>query len=503
MKKLIPLVLFLTLSISCVSVKLDQASKEFLSKTRHIISEKEKHGAWGPVISWPTVAAIAVVLPTGKVLSWGIKCQGSEFILWNPSSDTFVTYAQPADDLGIAAVSHLPDGSVLIAGGLKNCSDRGIDKGIKATYRFDPVDETLTKVADMNHARWLPSLIPLPDGRMFIMGGIDHKRRATTVPEVWDGSAWSEFNTSNNETELWPYQFVAPDGRVFRAGPEPLTDWLDVDTLSWTDVAPGDRNEAHHYGAYAQYGDGLILATGGCDTDYLDNIGDCMDNPVKVSAEVIDLNAPSPAWRTVASMASPRRQHHATILPDGTVLITGGTSLGTLYDNLAGPVYAAELWDPATETFSLLASISEHRAKHSSAVLLVDGRVLVAGGEYYDASGAWIKLRNAEIFSPPYLFRGPRPTISSAPSTVSYGESFFVSTPDSAEIANVNWVRLGAESYSWDSGQRFNRLSFSLESGGLTVTAPANSNLAAPGYYILFILDGLGVPSVGSVIQLI
>lgn len=145
------------------------------------------------------------------------------------------------------------------------------------------------------------------------------------------------------------------------------------------------------------YQPGKVLVAGGSD-------------PPTNTAEVIDLNASTQAWRAVSSMAYPRRQLNATMLPDGKVLVTGGTGGGGFNDlDPAAAIYAAEEWDPATESWTTLASASVPRLYHSIAMLLPDARVLVTGRN---------GNTQTEIFSPPYLFAGSRPTISSAPVNV-------------------------------------------------------------------------------------
>jgi hypothetical protein len=108
---------------------------------------------------------------------------------------------------------------------------------------------------------------------------------------------------------------------------------------------------------------------------------------------------------------------------------------------------------------------------------------------------------NAEIYSPPYLFNGARPSITSAPTSIAYGSTFSVTTPDAAQIAKVSLVRLSTVTHSFNTGQRYLSLNFQQVAGGLTVTAPANGNLAPPGYYMLFILNANGVPSIAPLIQ--
>jgi hypothetical protein len=194
-------------------------------------------------------------------------------------------------------------------------------------------------------------------------------------------------------------------------------------------------------------------------------------------------------------MAFPRRHHNATLLPTGDVLVTGGTS-GIAFDDQTQPVRAAELWSPVTGTWTTLASNAVTRTYHGTSILLPDGRVLHTGS----GSRTTPNELNAEFFSPPYLFKGPRPTISSAPSTVSYGSSFTVGTPEAQAIVSVSLIRLGSTTHAFDMNQRFQRLAFTAQSAALTVTVPSDPNRTPPGHYMLFILNGNGVPSVARII---
>jgi hypothetical protein len=195
-------------------------------------------------------------------------------------------------------------------------------------------------------------------------------------------------------------------------------------------------------------------------------------------------------------MTFPRAYHVETILPDGTVLVTGGGRTVGAYD-IANAVYQAELWSPATETFATLASMNAPRLYHGTALLLPDARVLVAGGGRSPGPDPRDQ-ENAEIFAPPYLFRGPRPTISAVPTRLTRGQNFAVTTPDAARISKVTLVAAGAMTHGFNMSQRFLPLSFTVAGNTLTVAAPANANLAPPGVYLLFVIDSDGVPSVGS-----
>jgi hypothetical protein len=174
--------------------------------------------------------------------------------------------------------------------------------------------------------------------------------------------------------------------------------------------------------------------------------------------------------------------------------------------DLNNGVYAAELWNPATGTWRTLAAEQATRQYHSTALLLPDGRVLSSGGGICgtcDQVGYLAK--NAQVFSPPYLFAADgspavRPVIAGAPDTVNAGSTFTLDTPDAAAIAKVALVRLGAVTHSVNMEQRYVPLAFTRGSGSLTATAPENVNIAPPGVYMLFVVDAAGVPSIAKMV---
>ena len=217
-------------------------------------------------------------------------------------------------------------------------------------------------------------------------------------------------------------------------------------------------------------------------------------------------------------MNFPRRQHNATILPDGTVLVTGGTRGGgapgtaeAFNDlDLGQPVHIAELWDPKTRQWTMLAAEQTDRCYHSTAVLLPDGRVLSAGsGEFVLNEGTPQQVANnpqdthydAQVFSPPYLFKGPQPQITSVPDSVQYGDTFQIGTAQPEQIATISLIRLSSVTHSFNAGQRINFLPSQVVGGTLTATAPPNANVCPPGHYMLFIVNLQGVPSVAKIIQ--
>jgi Domain of unknown function (DUF1929) len=298
-------------------------------------------------------------------------------------------------------------------------------------------------------------------------------------------NSWRNLSSAQLQQPLYPMMFVAPNGKVFVAGPDQAGRYLNTGgSGAWTFVGNFNYSRWRDYGSAVTF-DGKVLIAGGDGSD---------DNAAATStAEIIDLNATHPSWKYTSSMANARRQHNLTLLPDGKVLVTGGSG-GYGFDNASYPVYPAEMWDPATGAWTTMASITVYRGYHSTALLLPDGRVLSAGGEQTGAS--------AEIYSPPYLFKGTRPTITTAPSRVKFKQAFFVATPNATSISQVTLIRLGSVTHSFNQNQRLNHLHFAQASGGLNITAPANGILAPPGHYMLFLVNSDGVPSVGSIIQI-
>jgi hypothetical protein len=287
----------------------------------------------------------------------------------------------------------------------------------------------------------------------------------------------------------YPFMFLAPNGKVFNAGPEQTTRFLDTSgTGSWT-TGPQSNFGYRDYGSAVMYEPGKIILFG---------VGDA---PPTNTCEIIDLNSPNPQWRYTAPMNYTRRQHNATLLPDGKILVTGGTSSAGFNDP-TDSVFAAELFDPQTETWTLMPSCQERRLYHSTALLLPDGSVLSAGGGLPAAGGSDYDHTNGEIFYPGYLLRGTRPTITLAPNQVRFGEKFSITTSNVQSINRVTLVRLSSVTHAFNMEQRFCQLAFTKQGNRLEATAPANGNICPPGFYLLFILNDSGIPSIGKIINI-
>ena len=376
-------------------------------------------GQWGPVVDWPVVGVHVALLPNGKVLAYdsvGDNATESYPVqdhtratVWDPAtgSQTPVN-VDTGFNVFCSGLAHLSDGRLFLAGGNKDSALNGIVQ----THLFDPVTNTWRLGPNMASGRWYPSVTPLRNGEMLITSG------RVNTPEVYtlDGALRS-LTTASLSLPLYPWMDVAPDGRVFYSGPD--TTLRKLDTAgggSWQTY--GQRDAINRsYGSHAVFNVGKTLVAGGGSSSN--------------DARVIDTNGTTPQVSATSPMAFGRRQHNLTLLADGSVLATGGNSTGASLIDMNGGVYNAERWDPATGQWTTLAAQAVTRQYHSTALLLPDGRVLSAGGGICgtcDQVGYLAK--NAEIFTPPYLFKhdgsgqlAPRPQIAAAPDTVPEGLS--------------------------------------------------------------------------------
>ncbi len=450
-------------------------------------------GEWAAPITWPAIAIHAHLLADGRVLTWGRS--DHDPVLWTPpaggsTTGTFASITKPAD-LFCSGHSFLPDGRLLSAGG-----HSGTDNlGIRSSTIYNFATNAWTLGPSMQNGRWYPTNTTLATGEVLTVSGGDTAQARNLIPEVYQaGGTWRVLSGASLYLPYYPMMFVTPSGTVFAAGPSQTTYYLDpTGTGHWTAGASslfGTRD----YGSAVMYDVGKILMVGG-------------GSPT-ATAEVIDLNAGG-TWRYVASMSVARRQNNATILADGKVLVTGGTN-ATGFNNAptSAAVLAAELWDPATEQWKTLARMTHNRLYHSTALLLPDGRVLSAGSGQPAATGLTDDY-TAEIYTPPYLFKADgtaatRPTITQAPTLVSYGQSFTVETPTPSAVSKVTWISLGSVTHAFNQNQRGLPLAFSVVTGSaaISVTAPALAALAPPGYYLLFIVDSSGVPSIARIVRI-
>jgi galactose oxidase len=494
-------------------------------------------GQWGPPIKFPNVPIHVHVLPDGRVLMWGRReFQNGVFnsnadlnvhsctpFVWDPSRHlpgakeaATVSTKQPTDgrditvNLFCGGHAFLPDGRLLAIGG-HFADTAGIPQASVYTMGRGSDPGTWRATMKMNKGRWYPTATTLPDGSVLALSGSylpegDDDPHSNVTPQIWSHDAWRNLDDFRpGAMELYPRVHVLSDGKVFMSGPQQDSWLLDTKAKSgeqWKTTPASHCQGQLDYAPAVMYEQDKIVYIGG-------GGGFEKNSPAFPSkrAEIIDLSKEPSNWKweyTKGDMLFGRRQHNGTLLPDGTVLVTGG-SQDQGFNVLAGnaPVRQAELWDPATGEFTPLAEEAEARCYHSTAVLLPDATVLSAGNGEFVGQNPDDTSFHGQIFSPPYLFRGPRPEITSAPAKpLSYRQTFEVTSPQAQAIAKVAWIRLSSCTHAFNQSQRINILDSKVVNGRLQVTTPDSPNLCPPGFYMLFILNSAGVPSVAKILQI-
>lgn len=488
-----------------------------------LIAQGTGGGSW-QVLSYqaPVVAIHMALLRTGKVFLIGGSsldpnnrlCPNCSAV-WNVNTGTFTRPTTPNDDAGIvidlfcSAHSFRTDGQLLVAGGTQQYQPY---KGSSAALLFNPSTEQWTKLPSMNRGRWYPTLVTLGSGRIFTLSGINSQGNDIEGnAEIYNGSSgWNLFSQQTaSPFPMYSGLILMQNGRLFYSGsnfenqesatpriitiPSQFTQPITEQAVSGlTNLA--QRNQAATVLLPpAQDQRVMIIGGGGLGPN-----GDSFGAPTTNSVNIVDLKASSPTYTAGPSLNNARMHHEAVLLPDRTVFVCNGTSSGE--NELILP---AEIYNPATNTWTVVATPTVLRRYHSTAILLPDGRVVAAG------SAPSFGLENhdfrLEIYSPPYISQ-PRPAIQQAPTSVRYGNTLTmtISKPQGVPIKWVSLISPMATTHSLDTSQRVvdvpiaSQSSTSLTTGAITT----NRNLAPPGYYMLFITDNNNVPSVARWIRL-
>jgi hypothetical protein len=288
---------------------------------------------------------------------------------------------------------------------------------------------------------------------------------------------------------------LLPDGRVFYSGSGTLSRIFNPSTKTWS-TGPSTK-----YTGTRTYGSSVLLPLSPSDNYKARIMIFGGGNPATNTTEIIEPLAATPAWNYGPSMTQPRIEMNATILPNGKVLATGGSGND---EDATTASYNADLYDPATNTFSSAGQNAIPRLYHSGSLLLPNATVALLGGN--PVRGTY--QSEIEIYRPAYLYTSTggdatQPTISGVSSSdVGYGSTFQVFTPNAANISSVVLIRPGAPTHAFDMEQRLVKLNYVAGASALDVTAPPNGNIAPPGYYMLFILDSAGVPSNATFVHL-
>jgi YVTN family beta-propeller protein len=476
-----------------MSIRIRLAAAMCVVACSSVATADNLRGAWSPPFSWPLIAAHAVLTPDGRVLTYGTDGNGIQtgyfiYDVWDPQAGPtgagHLTLPNgTATDIFCSSQLILPQsGNIFLAGGDNWVNGRTTNTGNNNTNVYNPADNSLARGSNMNRARWYSTSTALLNGEIYIQGGSG----GGDLPEIraLDGGMRLLTNASTNGLSAnFPRNFLAPDGRVFgfdTAGRMYYVSPVSTGLLQGAGQLPGATSWTS---SAVMFQPGRILQMGGASS----------------AALVIDINGVQPVVTTTQSMSTQRQWVSATVLPDGRVLGTGGSSVE---NQLSGVNNTAEIWNPATGTWTQGAAGVHARLYHSFGLLLPDATVLIGGG---GAPGP-LKNLNAEIYYPPYLFdaggaRAARPEIVSAPDTVVAGDRFAVGVAGASSVSRVSFIKTGSTTHSVNMDQRYLSLPFTANGALLDVQLPSRAGDVPPGYYMLFVLDGQGVPSVARMMR--
>jgi len=440
------------------------------------------------------LAVHAVLMHSGRVLFFRgsgnsvphFNAHDTRSVVWDYQNGTFHEPVTPFD-VFCAGQTVLPDGKVLVSGGTQQYEPNF--RGLLSSWLFDPMLEEWIRIGDMAFERWYPTLVTLGDGRAIAVSGI------SAASEIYAPmTGWSTLAHGTN-LPLYPHLLVLADGTVFYTGGQLGNATLDarkINPLTAAEtIVPGLRSKGNRDEAFsvllppAQDQKVMVLGGGGPDPA-----------PATNQTDIVDLKAAAPHYVAGPNLAHARGKHNCVILPDRRVLVSGGGLHG---DSRLDAVHDAEMYDPATNTFSSAGYQLVSRLYHSIAMLLPDGRVITAGSNPARDDD---ELR-LELYHPPYLFRGPRPFIQAVPHEWTYGGEVAIHTPQALDIKWAHIIRPMAVTHSDDTSQRLVDLHIhERDSCHLHVVVPKNPNLAPPGWYLLFLCDKAGIPSVAEWIHL-
>jgi hypothetical protein len=468
------------------------------AKLRAVEAQPALNGRWDTLPSDMPINPVHVALMhTGKVLvisGSGNDPDNKNFqaAVWDPRTATIRTF-RIAWDMFCNGMVILPDGKPFVLGGTLKYDDF---LGEPKTAVFDPLTEKFTDTAKMSGGRWYPTGTVLGNGSVLVYSGLNDTNSAVnTTVQIGKDTGWAPAGTSFPGVPLYPREHLLPNGKVFESGANQDSQMYDPATHIFTRVARTKFNHNRDYGTSVL----LPLTPANRFKPTVMILGGSNSNTTNTT-ELIDLSVPSPEWIYGPPMVKARIQLNATLLPNGKVLVSGGSEA----DEQGGTaVKEAQLYDPQSNSFSSAGFMEFPRLYHSNALLLPDARVAALGGNPLRK----VYQPEIEIYSPAYLFNpdgslARRPTIAGV-TAPSYGGRFIVKTPDARDIKSVVLIRAGAVTHAFDMDQRLVELSFTAQAGGLVATAPANGNLAPPGYYLLFILSSKGVPSEARFVQLL
>jgi hypothetical protein len=384
-------------------------------------------------------------------------------------------------------------------------------QGIADSYEFDPNTEQYVKVGDMNEKRWYPSLLGLPNGNVLAVSGLDGVGQILPGQnEVYDPATkkWTDRPDLFQYFPTYPALFqTAKPGELFYSGSnagygpadkgrEPGFWNLDTNTLTPVKgLRDPELMETSGSTFLGPVQDQRIAVVGG---------GGVGESPLSTKRiDIIDLKDPNPEFKPGPDLPEPNRYPNLTTLPDDTTLISNGSK--DYRGKGASWNYSAEILSPDGK-ITPAAESTVGRDYHSESVLLPNGQVLTLGGNALFKDEANLKPavfeKRLEMFTPAYLFKGKQPVISDAPAQVKLGDTMSVTADDPTRIAKARLVKPTASTHVTNLDQRSVALDMTKDGdGSLKLAVPKEDTIVQPGFYMLFLVDDTGVPSVARWVQ--
>jgi hypothetical protein len=381
-------------------------------------------------------------------------------------------------------------------------------QGINAAYEFDPVAERYDYVLPMPHKRWYPTLTTMENGDILAVSGLDGAGQISPGnTDVFDPHTGRWSSGPFRYFPTYPALFLTTSGKLFytgsstgfgpaTAGRQPGLWNLKNDSFQLVKGLP-EQAVTETSGSVllppAQKQRFMILGGGGVGTS----------RRVTARTAIADLNARHPVYTRGPNLAQPTRYPLSVILPNDTVLVTGGAE--QYRGEHDSDNHIARIYDPATNSFTVAAAPAIGRDYHSEAVLLPDGRVATLGSNplYADKNDTITAKfeQRIEIYSPPYLFDGPRPVVTGGPRQVPRGGAATFTTSNPADIQKIRLIHPSAATHDTDVAQRSIAISFTRTAHGVHITIPPQAGLVPLGWYMLFVDNDKGVPSVARWVQ--
>ncbi|GHB70955.1 kelch motif-containing protein [Streptomyces umbrinus] len=376
-------------------------------------------------------------------------------------------------------------------------------QGIKDAYEFDPVAEKYIKVDPMNEARWYPTLTTLSDGKILSLSGLDEIGQL--VPgknEVYDPKTkkWT-YTKGVRQFPTYPAISLMQNGKLFYSGANAGYGPDDVgrDPGIW-DLKTNKFNKLKGMS------DPKLLETAGTvllppaqDEKYMVIGGGGVGESERSSKKtrIIDLLADDPKFVDGPELEKGTRYPQYSILPNDDVLVSGGSE--DYRGRGASNILQARMYDSKSNDFKRVADPLVGRNYHSGSILLPDGRVMFFGSDSLYADKANTKPgkfeQRVEIYTPPYLYQGSRPSLSGGPKTIERGGSGTFTSQHASSIKTARLIRPSASTHVTDVDQRSIALDFTKTKDGIEVTVPKSRNLVESGWYMLFVTDDQGTPS--------